>query len=66
MPGWQRYGKIYLLTQTFNFVIKASAVTTSGKDWVLDAKIIKNGRTYALDFDANKLSGNVATNVMLL
>jgi hypothetical protein len=43
--------------------VAASAVTTSGKDWVLDAKIIKNGRTYALDFDANKLSGNVATNI---
>jgi len=43
--------------------MNASAVTTSGKDWVLDAKMVKNGRTYAIDFDANKLSGNIATNI---
>ena len=25
--------------------------------------MVKNGRTYAIDFDATKLSGNIATNV---
>jgi hypothetical protein len=40
-----------------------SAATTTGKDWILDGKFCKNGRTYAFDFNANTLSGNVATNI---
>merc|ERR1712168_744392 len=40
-----------------------SAATTTGKDWILDGKLCKNGRTYAFDFNANTLSGNVATNI---
>lgn len=40
-----------------------SAVTTAGTDWVLDGKLVKDGRTYAFDFDASSLSGNVATNI---
>ena len=43
--------------------IQVSAGTTTGKDWILDGKLCKNGRTYAFDFNANTLSGNVATNV---
>merc|ERR1711868_50746 len=35
----------------------------TGNDWILDGKLCKNGRTYAFDFNANTLSGNIATNI---
>jgi len=42
---------------------KAAAFTSTGMDWSVVSKLTHNGRTYAVDFDCNKLAGSIGTNM---